>query len=251
MAEAGGGGAAVRVVIAADSAIVREGLRSLLGGSAVEVAGEATSAMELAERAGALAPAVVLADVRALDGVGLAALDAIRGAAPGAALIVLGTRGEPWTLVQALLHGAAGYLAQDISRKSLIAAVILAAEGHAVFDRATLQEAVEGMRAGRSPRTHPVAPASRLTSRERQVLALMTEGRSNREIAGALSLSVGTVRVHVCNILTKLDLTHRVQAAVWAAQHGLGAADPERVARRTLGAAWPLTVAEGESGAGG
>ncbi len=220
-AAAANGPQAIRMVIGEGNPILRAGLRSILAGTRIEVVGEAGTAAELLEAAQALSPAVVLLDMPLPGSEGLAALEAIREAAPQTALIVLSE--DPGHLV-AMLHSSVSILAKSISREELLAAVEAAAQGRALVDRAALLKAIEAVsRGGRDSRPFEDERVRLLTAREREVLGLLTRGFTNRRIAEALSIGVGTVKVHVCNILTKLGMDDRVQAAVWASHHGLGA----------------------------
>ena len=212
--------ASIRVVVADGDVAAREGLCDLLANSQVEVVGQARSIPEAVQQVRALRPDVVVLRFAGSAPDAMSAVNEIQRAAPGVAITLL--CGDPAFLVT-MLHRPVSFLARDISREDLLAAVEAASQGRTLVDRAALIEAIAALKpaAGAAgPHEAEVAPA--LTPREREVLSLLSGGRTNQAIAEELSLSVGTVKVHVCNILTKLGLTDRVQAAVWATQHGLG-----------------------------
>ena len=211
----------IQVLVADENPIVRAGLCSMLHNSRTEVVGEAASGAKVAEQVEALAPDVVLLGLSE-PGLGIDSVEVVREARPEAAVIVLSE--DPGDLL-ALLHNSVNCLSRTVDREDLLAAVVAAAEGRSLVDQSTVVKAIAAAtRAEWQKGASPGERAHRLTPRERQVLGLITQGCTNREIAERLSLSVGTVKVHVCNILTKLDVADRVQAAVWATQHGLAVA---------------------------
>jgi NarL family two-component system response regulator LiaR len=210
---------AVRVLVADESTIMRAGVRSILTDACMSVVGEALSAAETIEQVVALAPELVVLGVQR-DGLGYATVEAIRRTAPEVAIVVLSD--DPGDLL-ALVHHSVSYLSRRASPEELLAAVEGALRGQSLVDRAAVAKAIEAMAGEGKGTARPADRIRSLTPRERQVLALITQGRTNRQIAEALSLSIGTVKVHVCNILTKLGVCDRVQAAVWAVQNDLGA----------------------------
>ena len=213
----------VRVVIAESDPLVREGLRSALAGSCAIVVAEAASGQEVEASIRACRPDVLLIDVEILEAGGLDGLAVLKKVAPGLALVALSAYEDPAYLVQAVAHGAIGCLSKGLAGRDLLAAIEAAAEGRSMMDRGTLVRAVEALACpARSKSSAPARPALPLSPRERQVLVLLSQGLSNRKIAALLGVSVGTVKTHVCNILTKLAVADRVQAAVWAIEHGLG-----------------------------
>ena len=213
----------IRVLIVEENSIVREGLRSMLGGSRVEVVGEARTGCEAVEQVKVLAPDVILLGL-CMPGLDVASVKALR-CATEAAIVVFSENHED---LLALLHNSISYLSREINRGDLLAAVEAAAGGRSVLDCAAVTKALAAITRRQSAGTAREADLPRpLTAREREVLALVTRGRTNQEIAAALSLSIGTVKVHVGNILAKLQVTDRVQAAVWATQHGVGTPIPD------------------------
>lgn len=215
---------AVQVLVADESSIVRLGLRSMLASPGLEVVGEAATPVEAVERVKALAPDVVVLGL-GRSGLGLDSVRALRSASPGTAIVVLT---EDPTHLLALLNSSTNCLSKSVDRGDLLAAVEAAAEGRSLVDQPAVMKALAAaIQAEQRKGDGPNERVRVLTPREREVLALITQGYTNRRIAEHLSVSVGTVKVHVCNILTKLRVADRVQAAVWATQHGLAARQEE------------------------
>jgi len=149
---------------------------------------------------------------------------------PQIGIVVLSMQGDQDLLLQALAHGATCYLAGQVSQEDLAAAIRAAAGGRSLVDREALLKAAGSLIALERNPAPCTDPLDTLTPREREVLALLTEGLSNSNIASALGVSVGTIKTHICNILSKLHMADRVQAAVWATRRGLG---PQPSAART------------------
>lgn len=212
----------VRAVIAERNPVIREGLCGVLAGSTVRVVGTAATAQEVLEQARALAPDVVFVAAQVAEANDFALLEGIAGISPTTAVVVLsmGSRGR---LLEALRRGATCYLLQDgVSRQSLLLAAEAARQGFVLADGLALRQvlASRGLPGGGCD-----APPPHMTPREFEVLELVEQGLSNREIAEALVVSVGTVRSHVSSILSKLGVRHRLQAATMAARWRL---DPEQ-----------------------
>lgn len=203
----------IRAIVASTSPVVSEGLRGMLAGAGVEVVGAAMSPEEAAELASALAPDVAFLTLRFAELQGFAAVQGVRDASPKTAVIVINLDSDGGRLLEVLGHGASCYLWHQISGPSLLLAAEAALQGFILADRTALRNSL----ASRSL-TADAAAAQRLTPREREVLALMARGLSNREIAEELTVSVATVRTHVSNILARLGVSDRVQAAVLAAR---------------------------------
>jgi DNA-binding NarL/FixJ family response regulator len=213
----------IRILLVDDQYLIREGIASLLElDDTVEVVGLADNGEVAIAKALELRPAIILMDVRMPKVNGVEATAKIKQALPDCRIIMLTTFDDEEFIVQSLLAGACGYLMKDIPPKELIQAIKLAHTG--VFQ---LAPAIAGKLIGtlRTQQTSvgekPPADAS-LTEREVEVLKLLAEGTTNKEIATALNVSQGTVKNHVSNILTKLDLRDRTQAAVYAVEHNLG-----------------------------
>ena len=212
----------VRVLIADDHQIVRAGLRMILadapplGGARVAVVGEAASGDEAVRLAAELRPDVVLMDVLMPGIDGVEALRRIRAAGTARAVLILTTFGDDAKVREAIQAGALGYLLKDMLQEDLVRAVHAAARGTPTLDPRAQQLLMKHL-------TEPAAPSpfDGLTPRERDVLRLVAQGRSNKEIAAALYLSLGTVKGYVSAILPKLGVGDRTQAALFATKHGL------------------------------
>ncbi|AGP58861.1 LuxR family transcriptional regulator [Streptomyces rapamycinicus NRRL 5491] len=201
-----------------DHQVVRRGLRTFLQvQDDIEVVGEASDGEEGVARAEELRPDVVLMDVKMPGLDGIEALRTLRDLDNPARVLVVTSFTEKRTVVPALRAGAAGYVYKDVDPEALARAIRSVHSGHVLLQpevALALLSQEDGGGHGRG---------GSLTEREREVLALIADGRSNREIARALVLSEKTVKTHVSNILMKLDLADRTQAALWAVRHGIGA----------------------------
>jgi DNA-binding NarL/FixJ family response regulator len=214
---------AVRVLIADDQALFREGLRTLLTTRPeVNVVGEAANGEEALALVESLHPDVVLMDLRMPVMDGIVATTRIRDRWPAVPVLVLTTFDDDASLFGALRAGAAGYLLKDVSSETLLAAVTAAARGEAFLQSTVTGRVVAAfarlMESG-GPRAEALVMP--LSPREREILGLLGTGASNKEIADRLCLAEGTVKNHVTNILTKLDVRDRTQAALRARQLGL------------------------------
>ncbi|QES50796.1 DNA-binding response regulator [Streptomyces venezuelae] len=206
-----------KVLLVDDHQVVRRGLRTFLEiQEDIEVVGEAADGEAGVARAEELRPDVILMDIKMPGLDGIDALKRLRELGnPARVLIVVTSFTEQRTVVPALRAGAAGYVYKDIDPDALAAAIRSVRAGHVLLQP---EVAVALL----TPDDQPPAPTrgSTLTEREREVLGLIADGRSNREIARALVLSEKTVKTHVSNILMKLDLADRTQAALWAVRTG-------------------------------
>jgi len=213
----------VRVVLADDQALLRAGIGTILSAHPdIEVVGEAATGAQAVEVVRATRPDVVCMDVQMPDMDGLEATRAIV-ADPGvhAAVVVLTTFNREDYLLAALQAGAVGYLLKTSRPEQLTDAVLSAAAGEGLLSpevtRAVIARAVRERPAVRSAPRHVVP----LTEREQEVLTLVARGLNNDEIASELVVSRATVKTHVSNLLAKLGLRDRVQAVVYAHEHGL------------------------------
>ncbi|MFE3069423.1 response regulator [Streptomyces sp. NPDC059247] len=207
----------IRVLLVDDHQVVRRGLRTFLEvQDDIEVVGEASDGAEGVARAEELRPDVILMDVKMPGTDGMEALKRLRGLANPARVLVVTSFTEQRTVVPALRAGASGYVYKDIDPDALAGAIRSVHAGHVL-----LQPEVAGALLSQEDSPGGTGRGSTLTEREREVLGLIADGRSNREIARALVLSEKTVKTHVSNILMKLDLADRTQAALWAVRHGL------------------------------
>ncbi|HEX4088678.1 MAG TPA: response regulator transcription factor [Trebonia sp.] len=213
----------VRVLIADDQRLVRAGFRLILERQPdIEVVGEAASGAEAVTLARQLVPDVVLMDIRMPDLDGIQATRLIR-ADPGlktARIIILTTFDLDEYVYLALRAGASGFLLKDLPPEQLAQAVFSASQGDTLLAPAITRRLIEHFTATGHPAAAPQA-LGQLTPREVEVLRLLATGLSNAEIAAALFVAETTVKTHVARMLTKLGLRDRVQAVVFAYQHGL------------------------------
>lgn len=210
----------IRVLLVDDHQVVRRGLRTFLEVQGdIEVVGEAADGQEGVDRARELRPDVILMDVKMPGTDGIEALRLLRDAGSGARVLIVTSFTEQRTVVPALRAGASGYVYKDVDPVALADAIRSVHAGHVLLQSevagALLSQDQGGPGSGQGR-------GNTLTDRENEVLAHIADGRSNREIARALVLSEKTVKTHVSNILMKLDLADRTQAALWAVRNGVG-----------------------------
>ncbi|MFI9555848.1 response regulator [Nonomuraea endophytica] len=207
----------IKVLIADDHPVVRQGLRTFLDlQEDITVVGEAADGQEAVELVGQLKPDVLLLDLKMPVLGGLGALERLTGSATR--IVVLTSVSDRSDVGPAMRAGAAGFLYKDVDPSALVQAV-RAVHGGQVLLAPEAAEAMLG--AGSSaPEVHVPGPVQ-LTEREREVLTLIAAGRSNREIARALTVAEKTVKTHVSNVLMKLGVQDRTQAALYAVRHGL------------------------------
>jgi DNA-binding NarL/FixJ family response regulator len=209
----------VRVLLADDQALFREALRTLLEVQpGIEVVGEAGDGDEAVRRSSELRPDVVLMDLRmpVLDGI--AATARLRAEQPDVRVLALTTFDDDEDVFAALRAGAVGYLLKDVTSARLVEALDAASRGESVLQPSVAAKVVARV-AGLPPDAPPAEHA--LSDREVEVVRLLAEGRSNREIAGALFLAEGTVKNLVTSVLSKLQVRDRTQAAIRARDLGI------------------------------
>lgn len=216
-------GEAISILIADDHPVVREGLRALIDvQSDMAVVGEAADGVEAVEKARTLRPDVVLLDLLMPGMDGIAAIPAILRVCPDTGILVLTSYAEDDKVISSIRAGAMGYLLKDSSAPHLLQAIRDVARGEAPLPPAIARKVIHELT---RPRPAPPASTQPLSEREREVLALIAKGLSNQQIADALVITERTVHTHVGNILHKLNLPNRTQAAIYALNAGLGSAD--------------------------
>ena len=207
--------AALRVLLADDSALVRQGIRTILtdhpGPRPITIVGEAASYAEAISSAHELRPDVVLLDIRFPDGSGLAACREILRRHPGTAVLVLTSFSNDSLVYEAIAAGALGYLMKEIDPAGLVQALFDVAAGKAIFDAESSARMMRMVRGG--GHTSQARELGSLSPQERRVLALVAEGRTNKQIARELGLSDNTVKNYLCNVFDKLQVQRRSQAA--------------------------------------
>ena len=212
----------IRVLLVDDHTLFRQGIARLLRAEPdFEVVGEAGDGLEAIERAQALQPDVILMDVNMPRATGLEAARRIRQTCPQSKIVMLTISEVDATLFEAVKSGAQGYLLKDMEPQVLFETLRGVARAEAsISPRMTAKLLGEFARQARgASEGHPSSPT--LSEREKSLLALIAEGKSNKEVAAALGLAENTVKSHLKNLLAKLHLENRVQAAAFALQEGL------------------------------
>jgi DNA-binding NarL/FixJ family response regulator len=211
-----------RVLLADDDALMRAGLVELLTADpGIEIVGQAATGRQAVEQARRLAPDVVLMDVRMPDLDGIAATGELAQVAPAARVLILTTFEQDDYIFGALRAGASGFLLKRARPEELLAAVHTIAAGEALLSPSVTRRVIDRMAQQPTPQLAEQAKLDELTPREREVLALIARGLSNREVAAALAVEESTVRTHVKRILMKLELRDRVQAVIFAYETGV------------------------------
>jgi two-component system response regulator DevR len=206
---------AIRVFLLDDHEIVREGLRALLDSqSDFEVVGEASTAEEALARIPPLAPHVAVLDVRLPDGNGVAVCRDVRAAQPEIRCLMLTSFADDEALFDAIMAGASGYVLKQIKGTDIVDAVRRVAAGESLLDPSATQRVLERIR---NPPQEDERLAS-LTPQERKILGFITDGLTNRQIADEMFLAEKTVKNYVSNLLAKLGMERRTQAAVFGAR---------------------------------
>ncbi|HEY3530567.1 MAG TPA: response regulator transcription factor [Nocardioides sp.] len=215
----------IRVLVADDQAMVRAGFRLLLDGhDDLTVVAEAENGREAVDLSVGRRPDVVLMDIRMPQLDGLAATRAVLERTPGTRVIVLTTFDVDEYVYEALRAGASGFLLKSAPPETLVHAIRTVAAGDGLLDPAVTRRVIEHF--ARQPQVRPAPELARLTEREHEVLTYVARGLSNAEIAAELVISEATVKTHVARLLAKLQLRDRVQAVVYAYEHGVVTGGP-------------------------
>jgi two-component system nitrate/nitrite response regulator NarL len=207
----------IRIVVIDDHTLFRRGITALLSRiPGFEVVGETADGFDGIRAVAAHRPDVVLLDLNMPGISGIDTMQAILKEVPGTHIVMLTVSEEADDLMLALRAGALGYLLKNIESDFLVDSVRRAADGEAVMSPEMTAKLMREVRSGGTAAAQPA-----LSPREREILAYLARGASNKEIARDLDVAESTVKIHVQHILRKLELTSRVQAAVWAVEHGL------------------------------
>ena len=205
----------IRVFLLDDHEVVRRGLRELLEDAGdLEVVGEASTAAEALQRIPATRPDVAVLDVRLPDGDGVEVCREIRSSMDDVACLMLTSYTDDEALFEAIMAGAAGYVLKQIRGNELVEAIRTVASGQSLLDPVATARVLERLREGEVT-DEKVAS---LTDQERKLLDLLAEGLTNREIAARMFLAEKTVKNYVSNLLTKMGMARRTEAAVYAAR---------------------------------
>jgi two-component system response regulator DevR len=209
-----------RILVVDDHEVVRLGLRALLEQNpGFDVVAEAATAREALEKTKLHNPDVVVMDIRLKGGSGIEACQEITENYPDAKVIMLTSYAEDEMLFSAIRAGAAGYVLKQIGGHDLVRAIEAVGRGEALLDPAVTQRVFQEVR--KAAREEEASAFAELTQQEMHVLQLVSEGRTNRQIAEMLYLGEGTVRNYVSSILSKLGVRNRAEAAAYAVEHNL------------------------------
>jgi DNA-binding NarL/FixJ family response regulator len=213
----------IRVVIADDQTLVREGLALMLGlVDGIEVVGIGEDGEQAVSLVTTSSPDVALLDLRMPRVDGVEATRRIRESCPGVEVVVLTTYADDESVMAALRAGARGYLTKDASSEEIERAIRDATQGRTRLDHAVQERLVELVTSGPDPaQAVATPPGGSLTERETEVLRLMAEGQTNRQIAARLYVTEATVKTHVNNVFGKLDVNDRAAAVAWAFRAGV------------------------------
>ncbi|MEU9123611.1 response regulator transcription factor [Streptomyces sp. NPDC048506] len=212
----------IRVFLVDDHEVVRRGVQDLLDAEPdIEVVGDAGTADHALARGPALRPDVAVLDVRLPDGDGVSVCRELRSRLPGLACLILTSFDDDDALLDSIMAGAAGYVLKEIKGADLVAAVRTVASGRSMLDPATTARLMRRLRGEEEGEAEPEEDAlSGLSPREREILGLIGEGLTNRQIGARLYLSEKTVKNHISRMLAKLGVERRIQAAVLATRGG-------------------------------
>lgn len=214
----------IRILIIDDHTLFRNGIKLVLQRhEGFEVVGEAGDGLEGVKRAKQLKPDVVLLDLHMAGTGGLEALRVLVEDVPEAQVIMLTVSEDADDLLETLRSGARGYLLKNIDTDFLLESIRRAAQGESVMSPQIAHKLADSLRAPQQKDSvaMPDISPDKLSPREREIIVMLARGASNKEIAKTLDLSESTIKIHVQGILRKLNIAKRVQAAVYAVEHGL------------------------------
>jgi two-component system, NarL family, response regulator DevR len=215
---------ALRLVVVDDHEVVRQGLVALLGRrDAFQVVGEAGTVEEAMTVVRRMRPDLVIMDVRLPDGSGIEACRDIRSEMPDVRIVMLTSYPDEEAVLSAIIAGASGYLLKQIRGRDLVTAIEAVGRGESLLDPAVTEKVLERVR--RIAAGSMTEAMASLTTQERAILALVAEGKTNKEIASEVFLSDKTVKNYVSSILSKLNLERRAQAAAYVAKHRIPGTD--------------------------
>jgi DNA-binding NarL/FixJ family response regulator len=219
----------IKVLIVDDHALVRSGLRTILETeSDIEVVGEAGDGHAALELTQELLPDVVLMDINMGDWDGVTATRRVRNYVPSARVIVLTNYDEDDLVFSSIRAGASGYLLKEVTAQQLTNSIRTVADGFSLIYPSVARRVLDEFGQLRTNTPSDTDVYSDLTPREREVLRLVASGRANKEIGAQLGISERTVKTHISNIFSKLELTDRTQAALYVHNRGLLEKDPSR-----------------------
>ena len=214
--------APIKILLVDDHTLLRSGVKLLLQRNPLfQVVGEASNGLDGVRLAAELQPDVVLMDLNMPGVSGVEALQLMQHDCPDTAIVMLTVSEDAEDLATALRAGACGYLIKNIDADYLVRAIRRAAAGEVVIAEAMTGKLVAQLQAG-TRREEPVSELDKLSRREKEIIDCLSRGESNKGIARTLDLAESTVKIHVQNVLKKLNLTSRVQAAVYAVEHRQG-----------------------------
>ena len=212
---------ALRVLLVDDHDLFRTGLRNLLEANGLAVAGEASTGVEAVQSVAELAPDVVVMDLNMPGMTGVEATRQIASAAPLTRVVVLTISDQEEDVLDAIVAGACGYLLKDASIQELIRGIQAAAIGESLISPHIASKVLQRLRATTADSSGAATIRAELSDREIEVLKLIANGKDNAEIARELVISPKTVKNHISNILMKLQIENRIQAAVYAVRSGI------------------------------
>jgi two-component system response regulator DevR len=208
----------IRVFLLDDHEVVRRGVHDLLNDEPdITVVGEAGTVEQALVRVPALRPQVAVLDIRLPDGDGVTVCRELRSRMPDLACLMLTSFDDEEALLDSIMAGASGYVLKQIQGSDLVSAVRTVARGQSLLDASATTKLMARLREGQQPSQEPEALPG-LTDREREILALIGEGLTNRQIGQSLFLAEKTVKNHISRLLAKLGVERRIQAAVIATQ---------------------------------